>query len=513
MTLLPSSAYGTLNNGWEKINGSWYYYENGNSISGWKYDDKNWYYLNNDGVMKTGWIKDVGDWYYLNDDGSMGKGWKFINNQWYYLQNNGAMKTGWLNDNDTWYYLNSNGSMAHDTVIDGYTLNSNGVYIENKKNYTFTEGLNKFCLDSGAMILANEDKKLNTSYSPLSFYMAIAVLSEGSDNNTKTEILNALNVNDEEKLSEECRKLYEKESFDSKYGKCTLADSIWIDDDNNDVKFNEDTLKKIENDYNAGIFKGDLQSFNTAKDISNWLLEHTGGLLGGNPSDFISDEGAVMNIINSVYFKDKWADVFNRNLTEEKDFCLSDGSKVKSDFMANNIYSKIYESNNGYKSSSLKFKNGNEMIFILPDKGTSVYDVINDKNKFNEALNSLSDKNVIMEDVHYKVPKFKVSSKLDLNNCAKTLGLENIFNGKTADFSKFSEKGGLAVSSISQEATVSIDEDGGEAAAYTEIEMDGGAYDPEAKSYDMTLDRPFIFAITDKDNTPLFLGVINNPTV
>ena len=43
--------------------------------------------------------------------------------------------------------------------------------------------------------------------------------------------------------------------------------------------------------------------------------------------------------------------------------------------------------------------------------------------------------------------------------------------------------------------------------------MDGGAYDPEAKSYDMTLDRPFIFAITDKDNTPLFLGVINNPTV
>ncbi len=259
--------------------------------------------------MKTGWIKDVGDWYYLNDDGSMAKGWKLIDNQW--------------------YYLNSNGSMAHDTVIDGYTLNSNGVYIENKKNYTFTEGLNKFCLDSGAMILANEDKNLNTSYSPLSFYMALAVLSEGSDNNTKTEILNGLNVNDEEKLSEECRKLYEKESFDSKYGKCILADSVWIDDDNNDIKFNEDTLKKIENDYNAGIFKGDLQSFNTAKDISNWLLEHTGGLLGGNPSDFISDEGAVMNIINSVYFKDKWADVFNRNLTEEKDFCLSDGSKVK----------------------------------------------------------------------------------------------------------------------------------------------------------------------------------------
>ena len=90
------------------------------------------------------------------------------------------------------------------------------------------------------------------------------------------------------------------------------------------------------------------------------------------------------------------------------------------------------------------------------------------------------------------------------------MGLSDIYSD--ADFTKFSEKGGIRVSNIHQEATVSIDEDGGEAAAYTQISIEcTSVYDPDVKTYDMILDRPFIFAITDKDDTPLFIGVINNP--
>lgn len=533
-TLMLDYASAVANNGWQKDNGNWYYYENGSMARGWKQSGGSWYYLNSDGTMKTGWIKDAGNWYYLNDNGSMAVGWQNINGSWYYLQSSGAMKTGWLNDGGTWYYLNDDGSMAHDTVINSYTLDSSGAYVtgnsistsndqssasggsssESKKNYTFIEGLNKFCSDSSSIILSSEDKNTNATYSPVSFYMALAVLSEGADNATKADILNTLNIKDADKLSEECMKLYEKEIFNSKNGKCTLADSVWIDDDNNDVEFNEDTLKKIENDYKAGIFKGDLQSMDTAEKISTWIMDHTGGLLGGNPNAFVSsDKDEVMNIFNAVYFKDRWKDIFDRGDTLEGDFALSDGSKVKSDFMRQSVYSRIYESSNGYKSGSMSFENGHKMMFILPDEGKSVYDIINDKNKLNEALSSLSQSNdkAEMHDVYYKVPKFKFSSNINLNDCAVKLGLKNIYGTDKTDFTKFSEKGGLYVSNIHQEATVSIDEDGGEAAAYTQIGICDSAYNPDAKLYDMILDRPFIFAITDKDETPLFVGVLNNP--
>ena len=78
-------------------------------VTGWSKTNGTWRYFDANGAMKTGWIKDSGIWYYLNADG--------------------AMKTGWLNDNGTWYYLNANGSMASNTVIDGYTLDASGAWI------------------------------------------------------------------------------------------------------------------------------------------------------------------------------------------------------------------------------------------------------------------------------------------------------------------------------------------------------------------------------------------------
>jgi len=39
------------------------------------------------------------------------------------------MRTGWIKDGDKWYYCQLTGEMAHDTVIDGYTLGSDGACI------------------------------------------------------------------------------------------------------------------------------------------------------------------------------------------------------------------------------------------------------------------------------------------------------------------------------------------------------------------------------------------------
>ncbi len=205
--------------------------------------------------MKTGWLYNNGCWYYLNNDGSMATGWKNINDVWYYLNNDGSMKTGWLNDNGTWYYLNYDGSMAHDTIIDGYKLNSRGKWVtdstseDTNKNCTFTEGLNKFSADSACSILNKQDKAANSSYSPVSLFMALSFISEGADNNTKAELMKALNISNPDTLSRDCNNLYKSISFNKNNGICKIADSVWIDNDNNQVEFNEDTLKKIENDY------------------------------------------------------------------------------------------------------------------------------------------------------------------------------------------------------------------------------------------------------------------------
>lgn len=97
-------------NGWEKINGVWYRFDN----SGW---------------MQTGWVKD-GSWYYLDGSGAMKTGWLKDNGNWYYLDSSGAMKTGWFTVSGKWYYAYNSGALAINTTTpDGYRVNYNGEWV------------------------------------------------------------------------------------------------------------------------------------------------------------------------------------------------------------------------------------------------------------------------------------------------------------------------------------------------------------------------------------------------
>ncbi|CUU46160.1 N-acetylmuramoyl-L-alanine amidase family protein [Clostridium beijerinckii] len=137
--------------GWaQDTNGKWYLVkENGNKETGWKAVNNNWYFFNtNSGEMVTGWYKsqkgdwtyngqDVeGQWFHLDADGKLTTGWlKDTDNNWYYLCNGqygplGSMLKGWQKVNEKWYYFNSNGAMESNSVIDGYTLGTDGAWIE-----------------------------------------------------------------------------------------------------------------------------------------------------------------------------------------------------------------------------------------------------------------------------------------------------------------------------------------------------------------------------------------------
>lgn len=87
--------------GWMKLEGEWYYLENGEAVKdAWKYIDGRWYVFNGSGAMTAGeWFLDsTGLWYYLGEDGAM------LSNQW-------------LKHGGDWYYLTADGSMAADAFV------------------------------------------------------------------------------------------------------------------------------------------------------------------------------------------------------------------------------------------------------------------------------------------------------------------------------------------------------------------------------------------------------------
>ncbi len=124
------SESGAMLTGWKKINNTWYHLNDSGAMeTGWSQVNGSWYYLNRSGAMQTGWVKD-GSWYYLNNSGVMKTGWLKDNGVWYYLQESGAMKTGWMKVSGKWYYAYNSGALAINTTTpDGYRVNYNGEWV------------------------------------------------------------------------------------------------------------------------------------------------------------------------------------------------------------------------------------------------------------------------------------------------------------------------------------------------------------------------------------------------
>lgn len=126
-TMTPHQSKST----WMYSNGRWWYkHEDGTyTANGWEKINGVWYHFDNSGWMQTGWVKD-GSWYYLDGSGAMKTGWLKDNGSWYYLQDSGAMKTGWMKVSGKWYYAYSSGALALNTTTpDGYRVNYNGEWI------------------------------------------------------------------------------------------------------------------------------------------------------------------------------------------------------------------------------------------------------------------------------------------------------------------------------------------------------------------------------------------------
>jgi serpin B len=370
---------------------------------------------------------------------------------------------------------------------------------ENKLEDSFSNSLKDFSNKSTSLILKNQTK--NITYAPISLYMALSLASSGAAGDTQKEILSALSAGGKNNdfISEQNRKLFRLLYTNNDIGKVNLANSLWLDKGNN---FKKNFLDNAAKNFYASIYNIDSKDQNSSKLMSDWISKNTNGILAPKIS---LNKDQIMSIINTIYFKDQWADKFDEKATKKDTFYLKNGEVVKCDFMNTTYVTHSFIKGDGFTSSALSLKNNDSMIFILPDKGISVDSLLESPERVAKLFD---EKDVKNGKVIFQIPKFSYGSSLSLKETLNSLGIKKAFE-KTADFSGITE-GTAFISDVKQETHIAVEEKGVEAAAFTQIDYSGSA-PPKDEKAEMILNRPFIFAITGSTGDILFVGVVYNP--
>ena len=239
----------------------------------------------------------------------------------------------------------------------------------------FIQKLEAFSARLTAEMTQKYGKDDNFVISPISIYMGLALAIECATGETRQEILDAVGVTYDE-VSKYTSGLYANANKEYVKRVATgnkkvvayqmLNNSIWLD---KDVKFVEEGVNKLANDYNCDVFRASFQNGEAERLIEKYIENKTNGLIDadvefspetyfvlmntyylkeiwnefGDSLDFTSERTAFRNQINSLVVSNEFITMFglsnldgyNNYIKMNKELkalhCLLEGVRVKFD--------------------------------------------------------------------------------------------------------------------------------------------------------------------------------------
>ncbi len=350
----------------------------------------------------------------------------------------------------------------------------------------------------------NTEEK-NPVVSPVSAYLALALAGKGAEGDTKEAFLKVMK--DLECIPHELMAGIPREEEGMLI---TLNNSAWVD---YHLSPKEEWLAWADSIYGAEVFHASLGAEDTYQTMNKWIEEKTKGMIDKLFEEPLNKDARLV-LLNTLYFKGKWASPFEGLNTHEDIFTLEDGTTEKVDMMSKGRTHLLYVKDDVAEGVILPYQDKDMVFMALKPVG---------KQNVREMYEELTVENInaMLEQeettlCNLKLPKFEVEFHKELNDSLKQMGLEVAFQDGLADFSGIGipdDANNMYIEKVQQKSKIIVDEEGTEAAAVTSVEMFRctSAYNPQLP-VEVYFDEPFLYMIMDRERkVPLFIGIMDNP--
>lgn len=285
------------------------------------------------------------------------------------------------------------------------------------------------------------------------------------------------------------------------------ANQLW---GQRDYPFHDAFLDKLAANYGAGMRLVDYigATEDARKAINSWVSDQTRERIPELIPEGVLNSDTRLVLTNAIYLNAPWMHRFNKDATAPGPFTRLDGSTVEAQLMRLSEDLR-YASGSGYRAVELPYIDGSlSMLVIVPESG----EFADFQSTFNADTLATIVSDLKTAQVKLGFPRFEYRTQASLKDALKEMGMPIAFEGGLADFSAMSPDGkDLFIQNVIHEAFIAVDEDGTEAAAATAVVV--GRTSAPVDVVELTVDRPFLYAIRDNDTGAiLFLGRVTDPS-
>jgi serpin B len=355
------------------------------------------------------------------------------------------------------------------------------------------------------------DPAANTFFSPYSISTAASMLFAGAAGQTQAEMQSALEFSTDGEAFHQARNSVAL-ALDARTRAATeeqnaqtlrVVNDLWLEPSFRPLPAFLNTLSAY---YGASAFLAPFQTNPEAARlaINDKVARDTEGLIADLlPQNSVND--AAMVLTNALYFKARWSYEFDPLATADAPFAAQSGQSVPVPMMHVQLVTGQVVSDD-YTALAVPYDQDQlELVAIMPAPGT--FDA------FVGSLDAASVTRIAGElapaSVDLSFPKLTIEAEVPLKERLIALGMRSAFEAGDADFSALTD-GSVVISDAFHRATISIDEEGTEAAAATAIILRPTSV-PD-RIVQIVLDRPFVFFVRDVEtNVLLFVGHYANP--
>ncbi|MBB3038815.1 serpin family protein [Hoyosella altamirensis] len=375
----------------------------------------------------------------------------------------------------------------------------------------FIAGLYEFSESFARSIAQDDEDRENTVYSPVSIAYAFAMLRAGAEGETAAQ-LDAVFGFPAEGLNEAVRALADEavtvddvpprtESGETRGPDdepaepiVALANGLFVQEG---MTLESDFTTTLSEYFDAEPENVDFTSPEAVATIDSWVEENTAGRI-----DRLFDEldpETIAVLANAIYMKAEWENQFSESSTEDDDFTKADGSVVTVPMMNKQSTTVRHATGEGWEAIELPYAGGELSMWIL----ISDTDDLTAPQLTASTLETLADGGTSVS-ADIALPRWDFGGTVQLLEQLRGIGLTNLseLDGITPDF---------MVSDAIHRATITVDEQGTEAAAVTGVA--GVTSLPPEAQVEFRADRPYTFAIMHTPTgAPLFLGGVEDPS-